>query len=274
MKKLLLLMKKNIVLILAVLCAALAVGGAVAVIRDPYYTAAEPVDYSATIGSTVTADHNAMLAYIDTVADLCDSGNVVDRANYYYDLFLKGNETDLSAFLAAVRAAEENDQTGEDNSAEGGDQTETGMVRYETALASGDTEDIPRYISASSIDTDYGSSSQAYTFTVSLKDKDPVQARRKLRVLVTAFDLEVKNYFPGVTNSISELVDSEEDIPVRADMPVSRIMIIALLAGLLLAAGAVYIAYLADNTVSDRDTLEKITGVKLLARLEDQEAIA
>ena len=264
MKKLLLLMKKNIVLILAVLCAALAVGGAVAVIRDPYYTAAEPVDYSATIGTTITADQSVMTAYMGTVADLCDSGKSVDRANYYYDLFLKGDETDLNAFLAAVRAAELEENGG----------TETDIIKYETASAAGDTENIPRYISPSAIDTSYSSSSQTYTFTVSLKDKSPVEARRKLRVLVLAFGLEVRNCFPGVTIEIRELVDREEDIPIKEDMPASRIMIIALLAGLLLAAGAVYIAYLADNTVSDRDTLEKITGVKLLARLEDQEAIA
>ena len=152
--------------------------------------------------------------------------------------------------------------------------TETDIIKYETASAAGDTENIPRYISPSAIDTSYSSSSQTYTFTVSLKDKSPVEARRKLRVLVLAFGLEVRNCFPGVTIEIRELVDSEEDIPIKEDMPASRIMIIALLAGLLLAAGAVYIAYLADNTVSDRDTLEKITGVKLLARLEDQEAIA
>ncbi len=251
MKKILLLMKKYLIVIVAVIVAALACGFAVAYIRKPYYTASEPVDYSAVIGSSVTSSNSAMMAYMDTIVDFCDTGVVVDRANYYYYLYVNGNVGDMNEFIAGIRAEDD----------------------YEEKLAAGLTDSVPEYITRDMIDTDYGGGAESYTFVISLKDYDAQTARQKLRILILAFDLEITDYFPGVTTRIRELVDDENDIPARIDISNTKILIIAFIAGCLLAVVAVYLLYILDNTISEKEEFESITRANLLAYIDDQEAV-
>lgn len=261
MNKILLLIKKHVVLILVVMFASLAVGGAVMVLYKHEYTASELVDYSANMNSTVNANHNAMVAYMDTVVDLCDSGVVVDRANYYYNLYINGNIKDMNEFIKLVQDSERSDTA-----------ISGGITKYKDALTAGSIKNIPTHISASAVKAS-ASSGEAYTLVVSLTDKDPAASRLKLRILILAYDLEICKYFPGVTTSIKELIDSEKDISVKKDVSNRQIMLISALVGVLLSVAALAIVYFADNTVSDKETLESIVGKKILARIEDREGV-
>jgi uncharacterized protein involved in exopolysaccharide biosynthesis len=82
--------KRYIVLMLAIVVAALAVGFIYANTVKPDYTATEKVAYKAQneLQSTTQNNINAMNAFIGTIVDFCDEGVVVDRANYYYSRYL------------------------------------------------------------------------------------------------------------------------------------------------------------------------------------------
>ena len=70
---------------------------------------------------------------------------------------------------------------------------------------------------------------------------------------------------------IAELVDSEEDVVVTADISKKNIVLIAALLGAAVAVAAVYLVYALDNSVSEREDLEYITGTKVLGYIKDQE---
>lgn len=252
MKKALIVLKKNIILFLAVIIGVTAAGVAAAFIRKPYYTATEPVDYTASIGDSFTSNNSAMTAYMSTVVDFCDSGVVTDRADYYYAKYLESGSGDLNAFIAGVK---ENDD-------------------YDQKLAENKTSGQKKYFTADMISVNYNENDteEIYAFDISLKDVSPAAARVKLRILVLAFDMEVTDYFVGLKTSIRELVDSENDIPVKVDMSKTKIVALSFVLGCVLAAAAVYLVYVLDKTIADKKELEEITGVKLLAEIYDQEA--
>ena len=250
LKKILFLLKKYYIVVLAVLIAAIAVGIAVAYLRKPTFTAKEPVKYSAQVdgGAYPTTNNTAMTAYFNTVVDFCDTGVVVDRADYYYSRFIVSGKA-LNDYIADVRANDD----------------------YSAKLAAGETSGTEKYIDAGSIKTEYDKEKNIYTFTVSLKDGTEEGARRKLRLLALAYDLEIRDYFIGMKTYIAELVDSEEDVVVTADISKKNIVLIAALLGAAVAVAAVYLVYALDNSVSEREDLEYITGTKVLGYIKDQE---
>ena len=66
-------------------------------------------------------------------------------------------------------------------------------------------------------------------------------------------------------------MDSEEDVVVTADISKKNIVLIAALLGAAVAVAAVYLVYALDNSVSEREDLEYITGTKVLGYIKDQE---
>ena len=89
--------------------------------------------------------------------------------------------------------------------------------------------------------------------------------------MALAYDLEIRDYFIGMKTYIAELVDSEEDVVVTADISKKNIVLIAALLGAAVAVAAVYLVYALDNSVSEREDLEYITGTKVLGYIKDQE---
>ena len=83
--------------------------------------------------------------------------------------------------------------------------------------------------------------------------------------------MEIRDYFIGMKTYIAELVDSEEDVVVTADISKKNIVLIAALLGAAVAVAAVYLVYALDNSVSEREDLEYITGTKVLGYIKDQE---
>lgn len=98
-------LKKNILLILIITIALTAIGGVFAFLRKPDYVAEEQVLYSMGDRSDVPSDINTMNAYKETIMDFCDTGVVVDRANYYFYLYAKDGYQ-LDDFIAKVQQLE------------------------------------------------------------------------------------------------------------------------------------------------------------------------
>ena len=99
-------LKKNILLILIVTIVVTAIGGVFATLRKPDYVAEEQVLYSMGDRSDVPSDINTMNAYKETIMDFCDTGVVVDRANYYFYLYAKDGYQ-LENFIQLVQQLEQ-----------------------------------------------------------------------------------------------------------------------------------------------------------------------
>ena len=92
LREVLFVLKKNIIIFLAIIVAACAVGFVYAFTRNPKYIAEEQVLFSMGEGVEIANDVNTMNAYKATVESFAKQGVVVDRANYYAKLYFQGPE--------------------------------------------------------------------------------------------------------------------------------------------------------------------------------------
>ena len=234
--------KKRIILVLAVIFILTAGGAVIAYIRKPMYTASERVSYKA-------AD-NMTDQYFQTVVGFCNKGCVIDRANFYYDYYLNSGKkyNKVEDFLQDIA-----------------------YIEYDASKTTG------RYISAESVSVSASSpnsTQKSYIFTVKYKDADANAARDKVLILIQALgdEVSVKNgeagkYF-GVTISINDLgLDS-----ILSDWSKAKIVFIAFIVGVVAAFFSVYVINIADSTVKEKGEIERLTGVDLLAFIDDQGA--
>ena len=100
-------LKKNILIFVAIIILATAVGGVYAFTRSPKYIAQEQVLFSMGEGVEIANDINTMNAYKATVESFAGQGVVVDRANYYSKLFFTSDTySDVGAFVKDVTILE------------------------------------------------------------------------------------------------------------------------------------------------------------------------
>lgn len=88
-REILYVLKKNIIVLIAIIVAAAAIGGVYASVRKPNYIADELVTFSMGDRAYVANDFNTMTAYKATVHSFATQGVVLDRANYYAQLYYK-----------------------------------------------------------------------------------------------------------------------------------------------------------------------------------------
>ncbi len=101
--------KRNILLLLITVVVVTAIGWVYASLRTPNYIAEAQVLYSMGDGQDVTNDVNTTHAYKETVMDFCDNGVVIDRANFYYQSYVKDSDyvnLGVDAFIADVQKLE------------------------------------------------------------------------------------------------------------------------------------------------------------------------
>ena len=114
-----------------------------------------------------------------------------------------------------------------------------------------------------------------FYFSLGYKDADPLVAEEKVRILTFAYAREIQsstadnssNYFGGIDIILSDL----GCYGCTVDMNTTKILVIFTLAGVVLSLLCVYLKVLFDNTVKDKDTVEKLTGASFLAYVQDQE---
>lgn len=249
-------LRRNLILMLAVVLIVTAVGIVFANVRKPNYTASVKISFQAEIvdktnpSSQTTYDINAMRAYIDTVVDFADEGVVVDRANYYYTHYLnaKAKGTKLSEFISKIDE----------------------FAPYNEYIPVDDVYFTSGGIGVSTTVTD---NATQFVFSVRYADKNTTVAREKAEILALAFSREICSEAPNGYKYFSDLDISVKSLGYEGtsiDINKVMIIVIAFILGVFLAIAVAYIKNLLDNTVKSKEDLERLTGVKVLTAINYQ----
>ena len=273
-------LRRNLILMLVIVILVTACGTAYAFTRNPKYTASYHVSFSAqskTANGETTSNYNATSAYIDTIVDFCNQGNVVDRANYYYQQWLseKADGTTFEDFVGNGDNLSAVEPLQNPNSQDGTYEYEVGMIddvsrTYNSGFLSDET-----YYDRSSISTETQAVKEETlrVFYIQYMDADPTVAKEKVTILFIAFVHEITaideedptkgKYFDDITPVIHDLhySDSKEDITKFA------IILIAFVIGAVLAIAVAYVKNMLDNTVKNRQELEMLSGTQVLATI-------
>ena len=262
-------LRKNVVMIISIILVCVVLGGVYSKIRKPYYIATEHVNYraqlysnSSTTGDTVS-NINIMDGLIGTVKDFCKQDVVLLRANYYYRNYANWKlENNIGNDALSVRKA---------------------LKDYIAHISDKDNDNYSLLVDAKiedilpgniTITSSTGDRLEFY-FSLGYKDADPLVAEEKVRILTFAYAREIQsstadnssNYFGGIDIILSDL----GCYGCTVDMNTTKILVIFTLAGVVLSLLCVYLKVLFDNTVKDKDTVEKLTGASFLAYVQDQE---
>ena len=250
--------KRNLLLILAVVILCGAVGFVYSNYRKPYYVATQEINYSArelkTEGGVASGDSVANINMMDslkeTVMDFCLQEVVIYRANYYYNKFANSNMS-LEDFVKKYEV--------EDDFTYGADKVDTSSI-----LLSNITITSPKGSNADTV----------YYFKLSYKDSVQEEAVNKVKLLLLAFSKEVNStanntdkYFG---NNLEIILTDRGFAGTTTDVSQTKIIVIFLLVGFVLAAVIVYLRVLLDNTIKDEETLRRLTGANLLAHVNQE----
>lgn len=252
--------KRNLVLVIALVLFCTACGIGYAFIKKPNYTATEEVVCMAedASNSNIVTNFNIMNAYINTIVDFCDEGVVIERANFYYIQYrnqyrnqsAQGSVTSLDEFIEDVRT--EDPYVTNDNSPADKKYIVKENVRVSAKVETNQTDE--------------------YSFSISYTDPDLEQALIKAKIYVLAFEREIgtekgtngDRYFAGVKISIISLGNSGWS----SDVSKVKFTIIGFAIGVVVAALAVYVISVTDVSIKDKEELERITGVSVLANID------
>lgn len=260
-------LRKNVLLIISIVLICVVLGGVYSNVRKPYYIATEHVNYRAQLNSTVSSSGdtvtniNIMDSLIDTVKDFCKQDVVLLRANYYYKEYANWKfENNIGKDAVSVR------QALKDYVAKV-EQSDNYSLLVDTNIS---------YIIPSNISITSTSNEQLeFYFSLSYKDDDPLVAEEKVRILSLAYAREIQSstvdnsssYFGGIDIILTDL----GCYGCVVDMSTTKILVIFTLAGVVLSLLCVYLKVLFDNTVKDKETVEKLTGANFLAYIHEQE---
>ena len=266
------LLRKNIIFIISIILVCVAFGWGYSKIRKPYYIATEHVNYRAQLDSSSSSTNdtvsniNIMDSLLETVKDVCKQDVVLLRANYYYKNYVNAWKFKYGNDAASVRKAL-NDYV------EYIEDTQNDNDNY-TLLSEATIDDIrPGNITIESTSNDQ----LEFYFSLSYKDEEPLVAEEKVRILSLAYAREIKSstadnsskYFGGINIILTDL----GCYGCVVDMNATKIMVIFTFAGVVLSLLCVYLKVLFDNTVKDKETVEKLTGTNFLAYIQDQEVM-
>lgn len=253
--------KRNLVLVIALVLFCTACGIGYAFIKKPNYTATEEVVCMAedTSNSNIVTNFNIMNAYINTIVDFCDEGVVIERANFYYIQYrnqyrnqsAQGSVTSLDEFIEDVRT--EDPYVTNDNSP-----ADKKYIVKENVSVSAKVET---------------NQTDEYSFSISYTDPNLELALIKAKIYVLAFEREIgtekgtngDRYFAGVKISIISLGNSGWS----SDVSKVKFTIIGFAIGVVVAALAVYVISVTDVSIKDKEELERITGVSVLANIDN-----
>lgn len=244
--------KRRIILVLAIILIFVAGGTVLAYVRKPLYTARECATYKA--GNDDASSYTSL--YFRTVVEYCTAGCVVDRANFYYDKFIKSSNVSISEFVKKASDAQSDP---------------TDPLYYDESLRINAS-----YISNNDLTVRATSGDEiSYMITISYTDVSATVAYNKLQIIIGAIkdevNLEDENgsrvYFP-----VNITIEDFGYMGASVNWSKSRVITISAVIGIIVALLAVYLINLTDRTIKDKKDIERITGVNLIAFIEDQEA--
>ncbi len=266
-------LKKNLFLLLAIIIVATSLGLGYTYIKKPNYTANVRVNFS--IGENTeatTSTINEMRMYIDSIIYFSGQGVVLDRANDYYAKWLDKYQQDYYAQGKTIEdfydAFEHPKKKGETDYNRLFKEYSRKNLTDETSLTAG----------AISTKTEKTDNATNWIYTVSYTDSNQLDAYEKAHILVLAYkhelywDSDLQNTFP--TDKIEQYftnldvnIDSLGFDGVVSNVSKLKIMIIAFIIGLVLALAVIYVKSKFDNTIKDKEVLERITGVQVVGSI-------
>ena len=260
-------LRKNVLLIISIILICVVLGGVYSKIRKPYYIATEHVNYRAQLNSSssstgdTVSNINIMDSLIGTVKDFCKQDVVLLRANYYYKDYANWKfENNIGNDAVSVRQALK-------DYVKKVEQSDNYSLLVDTEI---------KYIRPANITISSTSNDQLeFYFSLSYKDDNPLVAEEKVRILSLAYAREIQSstvdnsssYFGGIDIILTDL----GCYGCTVDMSTTKILVIFTLAGVVLSLLCVYLKVLFDNTVKDKETVEKLTGTNFFAYIQDQE---
>lgn len=260
---LLFILKRNLILILVIILLSGVVGLIVDKNTTPEFTASERVIYKAEAidnrESDPVTDVSTMFNYFATVKDFVKQGVVLDRANYYYTEYKNSNYGSVEEYISKL--VDKVDKDG--NVIEKGNDTYTPANRVDNVYILKNKIQIGNVVD------------EAFAFSIKYTDTNKTLAKEKATILAYAFKMEINMldandehvYFPHLeTDIMVKGIDS-----VSQNITTTKILLISFAIGIIVALLVVAIRTWLDNTVKDRDTLEAITGVNLLASIDFME---
>ena len=258
-------------LLIVIVIAVFVLGGvAYAKVRKPVYTATVPVVFNIRVVNETNNEFNEvsstnyMRALLKTAPKFPQTGVTVDRTNVYYDYYIKSNK-DIDEFMADLKAAYD---------AVKDDPSVTEIPGYEvTDALKEDCRD--KYVTKSELGTLYRYDEQNPTafFRLSVKKLDATKAKEIAYIFAFTVDFSFNMYFTGIMgdNATAEYVaraNGYDYISVSPDMSSKKIVIVAAAIGVALALLTVFLLYIADNTVKNKEELEKVAGAPILAYID------
>ena len=265
-KSMLFAVKRHLILVLAVILFCTACGLGYSFVKKPNYTASEEVIFTASdengdfVGKAEGI--NLMRGIFPTVVDFCNEGVVVDRANYLYSKYCDLAFDDPSYTIEKFMSSENGQQSELDKCNSNYDPSRTSD--YFDSFVKKENVGVSAVVDTGEI--------EVYAFTISYTDADKEQAEIIAKIYVEAFKAELDTdagvsggkYFEDVKIYINSIGASG----VKSDVSKVKITIIGFLVGVVIAAVAVYVIGLLDNTVKTKDEVESITGGNVLSYIE------
>ncbi len=245
--------KENLILILIIVLISGIFGVVYHKLKKPVYTASEMVNYMAYYDDveddpTAAGAMNLMSVYVHTMVDFCTSGVVLDRAEYYYTEYLKSGKN-IEDFVKYLKE---------------------GTCSYDPTKITSRTYFNPSNVSSILL-THGDETDESYIFVLSVDNFDAVVAKEMVRIFAVAVDQESREYFEGVETYVYELVKDTNGVSVSTADSLGKKLAIFLILGAIVAGMIVYIKTLFDKTVRDKEEIEELTGVNVVAYIEKQE---
>lgn len=251
--------KRHIILILAVIIVCTAGGFAYSYIKKPAYTTSQQVVCVArdeVDGEDTGINFNIMNAYIGTIVDFSDEGVVVDRANFYYVRFNEEVEKDPS--LTINKYVE-------------------GIINTPIELDSYNTRDLNqeqvsnKYILEHSIKVVANVSEtfdNDFAFSLEYTDGDETESQIKAKIIALALRRELEapegtvdsKYFDGINITISDLGSNG----TVSNIARGKSTAIGAMLGLVISI-IICIIVISDSSLKTKEDLEQATNAPVFA---------
>lgn len=235
-------------------------------LRQPVYTASVPVEFDVEITDSKGVDQisstNYLFAYLDTAIGVCEGGEVIDRANVYYNFYLK-SEMKIDDFINHVYGLYTDEVQKAHQEIPGYEVTEDLMNEYRD-----------KWFTAENVGTIYNKDEKepVINFKLWVRNLNAQYAKEMARIYALAADVSLnkKVDFGGTaTAGIIELNKTVSGVGVSSDMSMSRVILVAVALGILVSLVAIYVMYLLDNTIKSKEMLENMTGSSVIAYIDD-----
>ena len=256
-RELLIIIRNNLWLVLAIIFIFISLGVGYSVIEKPSFTASRKLiftcentsKYNGVSTNTTQNNFSTMNAYAETIMDFCDEGVVIDRANRYYVNYLNNK--------SSYKTVEDYIKDLEGNS--------------EVNIVNPDAELSKQSITVKKL----GEAAETqFAFQVQYTEQDSQEAYDKLKILVYAFEKEVlvtkeDNTTIKYFGEFKVYIEDLGSVGVVSNTSKTKNLMVFGIVGVVIAFFAVYIKMATNNTITTKDELEKIVGAPVFAAIEN-----